>query len=233
MISVIIPTLNSELDLPRTLSALIPAAVEGIVKEVLIVDGGSQDFTLNIADNSGAKIINCERGRGKQLKAGAQNALYPWLLFLHADTELMLGWERIVMEFIERIEHNNSKLQAASFRFKLSDVGLRPKLLEALVSIRCRLLKLPYGDQGLLIPRILYNEVKGYSCLPIMEDVDLVSRVGRKRICILPVEARTSARRYQNEGYFKRILRNQLCLLLYLIGVKAELIARIYENNPK
>ncbi|MFM7084003.1 MAG: TIGR04283 family arsenosugar biosynthesis glycosyltransferase [Hyphomicrobium sp.] len=231
MISVIIPTLNSELDLPKTLNALVPAAIEGIIKEVIIVDGGSEDLTLKIADNAGAKIISCERGRGKQLKTGAYEARYPWLLFLHADTELMLGWESIVCEFVEKIEKMKLNSQAAAFRFKLSDSGWRPKLLEALVALRCWLLKLPYGDQGLLISRSLYDEIGGYNCQPIMEDIDIIRRLGRQRIRLLPVDAKTSARRYKQEGYFKRTLRNQICIILYIIGIKREHIAHFYEKT--
>lgn len=232
MISVIIPTLDAELDLAKTLISLIPSAIEGIVKEVIIVDGGSVDLTLKIAEEAGAKIITSERGRGTQLRKGASQAKNSWLLFLHADTQLEAGWEKKVFEFIEKIEGKALHPQAAAFRFKLSDTGFKPRLLEILVGIRCWLLKLPFGDQGLLMSRRLYSEINGYSCYPIMEDVDIIRRLGRKRITLLPIEAITSARRYKMEGYIKRTLKNQLCLILYLMGIKTEILSKMYEKKP-
>ena len=124
MISVIIPTLNAENDLPTTLNALIPAAISGIVKEVIVVDGGSHDHTVRIADNAGAKIITSEKGRGKQLNKGATQALSPWLLFLHADTELTEGWERAVnLLKIAKFKINKSMQQPFNSNYQMWDGG--------------------------------------------------------------------------------------------------------------
>jgi glycosyltransferase involved in cell wall biosynthesis len=95
MISVVIPTLNSEAGLPATLARLVPATVDGLVREVIIVDGGSSDGTRAIAELTGARLITAARGRGTQLAAGAAKARFPWLLFLHADTGLEEGWQRV------------------------------------------------------------------------------------------------------------------------------------------
>jgi rSAM/selenodomain-associated transferase 2 len=231
MISVVIPTLDAEEDLGRTLAALVPAAVEGIVREVIIVDGGSRDRTLEVADHAGAEIMKSEPGRGNQLKAGAARARFPWLLFLHADTVLEAGWERDVAQFIERVDSGRLAPRAAAFRFTLDDLGFAPRALETLVLLRTTLLKLPYGDQGLLIPRRLYDEIGGFKPLPVMEDVDIVRRLGRRRILPLRSRAVTSAARYRRDGYLMRVLRNQWCLMLYFLNVPASTIARIYGSR--
>lgn len=228
MISVVIPTLNAERTLPATLSALVLPAVDGIVREVIIVDGGSTDQTRKVADVSGAELLVSEPGRGRQLAMGASAARFPWLLFLHADTVLEDGWQREAASFINAVESRDMESAAAAFRFKLDDKGLRPRMLEALVRARCATLRLPYGDQGLLISRKLYNEVGGYKPLPIMEDVDLVRRLGRRRVALLTSDAETSADRYRREGYLRRMLRNQTCLALYSAGLPINTILRLY-----
>ena len=228
MISVVIPTLNAEQGLAATLAALIPAAVDGLVREVIIVDGGSSDRTARIADDAGAHLLQSESGRGKQLIAGAAKARSDWILFLHADTVLEAGWEREVAALMERVGNGARTATAASFRFALDDVGLKPRVLEAHVGLRCLLLRLPYGDQGLLIPRRLYEQLGGYRALPLMEDVDLVRRLGRGRLVLLRARAVTSAVRYRRDGYAHRALRNFACLLLFYLRVPATRIARIY-----
>lgn len=231
MISVVIPTLDAERGLPATLAALVGAAVEGLVREVIVADGGSRDATQQIAEEMGATVIPAPTGRGSQLAAGARHARMPWLLFLHADTALEYGWEREASDFMRRVDHSPGSLRAACFRFSLDDVGLAPRVLEGVVQLRSTLLSLPYGDQGLLIPRRLYDEVGGFRELPIMEDIDIVGRIGRRRLATLRSRALTSAFRYRSDGYFGRIARNQTCLALYYLGVSAERIARLYAGR--
>jgi rSAM/selenodomain-associated transferase 2 len=202
--------------------------VEGVVREVVIVDGGSTDRTLHIADAAGAAIVKASAGRGGQLIAGAKTARFPWLLFLHADTLLEPTWSREAAQFIERQDGGQHPIGAAAFRFALDDQGTRPRLVEAGVGLRATLLKLPYGDQGLLIPRALYDEIGGYRALPLMEDVDIIRRLGRRRVTILRTAAVTSASRYRRDGYVTRIARNVSCLVLYSAGVPMRIIKRIY-----
>lgn len=231
MISVIIPTLNAGQRLPSTLSALVPAAVDGIVREVLIVDGGSTDRTRQVADHAGAEFLEAERGRGSQLAHGAMRAKFPWLLFLHADTVLEDGWDRKALQFMRRTDLGERPRAAAAFHFKLDDKGLAPRTLEALVRMRCALLRLPYGDQGLLMSRSLYAEIGGFKPLAIMEDVDMVRRLGRRRIEFLDANATTSAERYRRDGYIVRTLRNTTCLALYTAGLPIATIERIYAKG--
>jgi rSAM/selenodomain-associated transferase 2 len=229
MISVVIPTLNAERGLAACLTALVPAAVEGLVREVIVVDGGSSDRTVNIVDQAGAILVRTAPGRGQQLAAGAERARMPWLLFLHADTVLEAGWEREVSAFIERAEGQDRPHTVAAFRFALDDLGFKPRLVELAVTARCALLRLPYGDQGLLIPRPLYSRLGGYRPLPLMEDVDLVQRIGRRRIVVLRARAVTSASRYRQDGYLRRVLRNLSCLGLFFLRVPARMIVRFYR----
>jgi len=231
MITVVIPTLDAEEGLAATLTALVPGVIAGLIRDVIIVDAGSRDRTLKIADAAGAVIVHAtEAGRGPQLAAGAEAAQGSWLLFLHADTVLEPGWENEVGAFMERIETGQRPEAAAVFRFALDDTGFLPRLIETGVAARCTLFRLPYGDQGLLIPRRLYNAIGGYRPLPLMEDVDLVRRLGRARTIVLRARAVTSAIRYRRDGYVLRVLRNWACLLMYYVRVPSRVIARFYSN---
>jgi rSAM/selenodomain-associated transferase 2 len=228
MISVVIPTLNAEHHLARTLTALVPAAVDGVVREVIIADGGSTDATEAIAEAAGATFIKTDRGRGQQLKAGAGRAKCRWLLFLHADTVLQPPWEEEAVRFMRAVDLGERGEAAGAFRFALDDGGPWARLLEAMVHLRCLLLRLPYGDQGLLISRKLYDEVGGFQPLSLMEDVDMVRRLGRRRIARLRAAALTSSRRYRAGGYGFRTLRNLTCLTLYYMRVPPRYIVKLY-----
>jgi len=228
MISVVIPCFNAEATLGPTLAALVPAVVDGVVQEAIIVDGGSTDETIAIAEAAGARFIRAQRGRGVQLQAGAAAARGDWLLFLHADTVLEPGWAEEAAGFMERVATGRRAPAAAAFRFALDDDGLMPRLLEWMVALRCLLFALPYGDQGLLISRDLYRELGGFRSLPLMEDVDLVRRLKRRQRVMLKSRAVTSGARYRNEGYVARSLRNLCCITLYYLRVPARVLARLY-----
>jgi hypothetical protein len=129
---------------------------------------------------------------------------------------------------MERAESGRRPQAAAFFRFALDDDGSMPRLMEWLVHWRCRLFALPYGDQGLLIPRNLYNRLGGFRPLPLMEDVDLVSRLKRCELVMLKSRAVTSGERYRREGYLARGLRNLGCILLYYLRVPPRVLARLY-----
>lgn len=223
MISVIIPTFNAARHLPATFLSIFDAAVEGYVSEVIVSDGGSANSTRAIAEDAGATVIVGERGRGQQLRAGAEAARKPWLLFLHADTALEKGWTDEAEAFIKK-----GRDVAAAFRFRLADNGLQPRLLKSAVALRCKLFALPYGDQGLLISRQLYDAVGGFAPISLMEDVDIVQRLGRGRIAMLKTAAVTSAERFKRDGYFRRSFSNLSCLMAYYRGVPPEILAERY-----
>jgi len=224
-ISIIIPALDAAASLHRTLARLGVAGDRPAVHEIIVVDGGSRDATRDIARAGGARVIPSLAGRGRQLAAGAAAARGEWLLFLHADTALDPDWSLHVERFIGAPDNRD---RAAVFRFALDDDAPAARRLERIVAWRVARLGLPYGDQGLLIARELYHRIGGFAPLPLMEDVDLIRRVGRDRLVVLECRAVTSAARYARHGYFVRSLRNLLCLGLYFGGVPPRMIIRLY-----
>lgn len=191
--------------------------------EIIVVDGGSADETPAIAERNGARLVRSARGRGVQLAAGAAAAQGDWLLFVHADTLLAPGWREAADRHMAR-----QRGKAACFRFRLDAREWQARLIETGVALRVRLLGLPYGDQGLLISRRLYDETGGYRPLPLMEDIDLVDRIGGVRLERLSVAALTSPDRWRRDGWLRRSARNLICLALYRSGMSAERVARLY-----
>ncbi len=224
-LSVVIPTLNAEATLTASLESLF-AAVGGPVGEVIVVDCGSIDRTVEIAAAAGARVLSAPRGRGHQLRAGGTAAAMDWILFLHADTRLEPGWEETVRNYMEAEENRE---HAAAFRFRLDSEAPAARRVERLVTWRNRTFRLPYGDQALLLHRTLYQRVGGFRPMPLFEDVDIIRRLGRRRVRLLDAAALTSSSRFQRDGWWLRPLRNLSCLLLYLLGVPPSIIARVYK----
>ncbi len=228
MISVVIPTLNAEARLAECLDALVRAAMSGLIKEVIVVDGGSVDASPEIADAFGATLLTAPAGRGGQLKTGGEAAKGGWLLFLHADTILEEGWEREAGAFMKE-----GDARAAVFTLRFDAEGLAPKLVAAGAMARTRLLSSPYGDQGLLISRALYQAIGGYKPMPLFEDVDIIRRLvrakGRKALHVLDARAVTSAERYERDGYLRRILKNFWHLMRFHLGAAPETLAKSYR----
>jgi rSAM/selenodomain-associated transferase 2 len=218
LLSVIIPALNAAASLPATLDAL-----GALPDEVLVVDGGSVDVTRAAAAAGGARVLSAARGRGGQLAAGVAAAEHAWLLLLHADTRLGPHWADAA-----RAHMRSTPDRAGYFRFALDSDDRRAQRLRRVVAWRCRALALPYGDQGLLLHRDLLRAVGGIRPLPLMEDVDLVRRLGRHRLSALDADAITSAAKWRHEGWYRRSARNLLCLSLYFAAVPPRLIARLY-----
>jgi glycosyltransferase involved in cell wall biosynthesis len=206
-------------------------AFEPVAREVILVDAGSRDRTCEIADWAGADVIAAGPGRGAQLAAGAARARQPWLLFLNADTVLDHGWEREASHFMEKVDRDPSRPSAAAFRFALDDEGSAPRLLEGLARLRCSALRLPYGEQGLLIPRRLYDAIGGHRELPVSEDVDIARRLGRRRIKLLRTRAVTSAQGYREDGYLRRVLNNQLNLVRYALNARPARTAKLRDER--
>jgi glycosyltransferase involved in cell wall biosynthesis len=219
MISVVIPALNAERCLPRCFDSLIPAAVRGVVREVIVADGGSSDGTLEIADVAGAHVVSAGKSRSAQLIAGANVARSDWILFLLPETALEQGWEVEAESFMAQAIPERPR--AAVFRFALEDFGGEVRRAEAKANLRAWLLALPYGDQGLLMPKRLYKKLGGYRALARMEDADLVRRIGRRRLVSLRARAINVARPHDGA------LRGVWLSLLHMLRIPVWVVAKL------
>jgi rSAM/selenodomain-associated transferase 2 len=214
-LSVVIPTLNAAATLPGCLASLRPGAP--LIREIIVVDGGSMDGTLQLTE--AAIVLNTPAGRGGQLRAGIAAASGDFLLLLHADTCLSPNWPKAVAAASPDL--------AGYFHLRLDSPRRMARMIERIVALRCRALSLPYGDQGLLISRALLVQFGGMPDLPLMEDVALARRL-KGRLRPLPATATTSAAKYEHDGWLQRPLRNLLCLTMYFAGVPPETIRKFY-----
>ncbi len=221
-ISVVIPVLNSEAALVGCASALMEGVEAGLIREVIVSDGGSCDATQVIADEIGATWVSGPASRGGQLMRGCVAAKGEWLLILHADTQLQARWSEAVKQHLI----GNA---AGYFRLAFDAKGLGARYVERWANLRSRLFQLPYGDQGLLISRALYDEVGGYLDQPLMEDV-AIARALWGQLIGLDAVALTSAEKYINQGWLVRGGRNLWTLARYFFGVPVETLAAAYRR---
>ncbi|HAR52001.1 TIGR04283 family arsenosugar biosynthesis glycosyltransferase [Roseovarius nubinhibens] len=218
-LTVIIPTLNAEATLPACLAALFEGVEAGLIRELLISDGGSSDATAQIADEVGAELVTGTPSRGGQLRRGAAVARGEWLLILHADTRLAPDWSAAVAAAM-------AAGRPGYFKLRFDTPGLAPRLVAGWANLRARLFGLPYGDQGLLISRRAYEAAGGYPDIPLMEDVALVRKL--PRLTRIEAEALTGAEKYLRDGWLRRGGRNLLLLTRYLLGADPNRLARKY-----
>lgn len=218
-VSVVIPTLNEEACLGSLLDVLLRVGPH----EVIIADGDSSDRTLAVAEEAGAKIVSAPRGRAAQMNHGAAVATGEHLLFLHADTVPPASYEAVINRIL-----GVPGTAVGAFRFELdSDLPAAP-LIESLVSLRCQLQGTPYGDQGLFVRRHVFDHLGGFPEWPAMEDVDFVRRLKRMgKVRISDESARTSARRWRNQGVIRTFLGHQLMLASYRVGLSPRQIAKL------
>tara|TARA_R110001599_G_scaffold58903_1_gene163146 strand:+ start:656 stop:1345 length:690 start_codon:yes stop_codon:yes gene_type:complete len=222
-LSIIIPTLNAAADLPLCLESLMPGLESGLIREVIVSDAFSEDETAAIAEAAGATFLTSAKGRGRQLVAGAEAARGDWFLFLHADTALSREWaERVA----DHIRDRPGKAGVFRLKYRSDDKGAR--WLETRANRRARWLGLPYGDQGLLISRKLYDQIGGYPDVRLMEDVMIVRAVGKGNLAFLDADARTSAVKYERDGWRKRAWKNAWMLARFLLGTSPDKLAKDY-----
>ncbi|MDP2157649.1 MAG: TIGR04283 family arsenosugar biosynthesis glycosyltransferase [Nitrospirota bacterium] len=222
MISVIIPALNEEMNIARCIESI---RAEGFSGEIIIADGGSKDRTREIArSHADVIVIDTPKGRGTQMNIGAALATGDILLFLHADTILDQGWATELNAALD-----NPHVVGGAFTFSIDDPALKYRLVEAWVSMRCRIFSLPYGDQAIFIRRNAFQKLGGYKEIPLMEDVDIISRMKKLgSIAVLGKKAVTSGRRWVSKGLLRTAAINQMTKLMYHLGVSPERLARFY-----
>ena len=226
-ISIVIPAKDAANDLPGCLAALFAGVEAGLVREVIISAVPSNDTKMrSIADDAGAVWVEGSEGRGTQLKRGAEAARGDWLLFVHADTWLSSDWPEAARKHIR-----NAPDKAGAFKLAFRSKSRRARIVEALTNWRARTFGLPYGDQGLLISRTLYDEIGGFDPVPLMEDVMIVRKIGKARLVELPARAATSGAKQERDGWFGRSLRNLWLLFRFSRGASPEQLAKAYYGK--
>ena len=223
-ISIIIPTINEANNLPLLLSDLSFIQKEG---EIIIVDCGSKDKTIDVANIYGAKVYKSkERNRGLQLNIGAKNSRGDWLMFLHADTRLTHDWFRKINSFLK-----GNKNSIYYFTFKINNKKIVYRVLEILVNFRSRFFKQPYGDQGLIIHKTTYLKNNGFRKIPLMEDVDFLRRLNKtKDLKQINLPIFISSRKWERTNIFLQAIKNWQFRRRWL---KGESLKSIYSEYYK
>ena len=224
-ISIIIPTLNEANNLPLLLSDLLTTYKEG---EIIIVDCGSEDRTIDVANIYGAKVYRSkEKNRGLQLDLGAKNSKGDWLMFLHADTRLTHDWFRKIYPFLKG---NNNNIYY--FKFKINNKKIIFRVLEILVNLRSQFFKQPYGDQGLIIHRTTYFKNNGFRKIPLMEDIDFLRRLDNKKdLKQLNLPILISSRKWERTNIFLQAIKNWHFRRRWLKGESLKSIYSDYYKN--
>ena len=219
-LSVVIPALN---EADQVVGAIESAEVPGV--EVVVVDGGSEDATRELATAAGARVITSPGGRAVQLAAGVRETHGDAILFLHADTRLPSGFDAAVARVL-----GDAGIVGGAFRFRFDRSSPALNFVQWGARLRVALFKFPYGDQAVFVRRQTLEAIGGIAQVPLMEDLDLVTalrRCGRLATIALPVT--TSARRYQEAGVFRTMFWHWLAAGARLLGVDRARIARWYQ----
>ncbi len=222
-VTIIIPTLNEAPRLPATLTRLGDRERQ----EIIVADGGSSDGTLEIAQRFGARVVNSKPGRAIQMNHAAGVAGGGFLIFLHADTQLPDDYLLEVTRIL-----TTQAVSGGAFRLRIRGEKWGFRLIELVTNLRSRLFSTPYGDQALFVAARTFRETGGFLETPIMEDFELVRRLGRSgRIVISPSAATTSARRWKRLGLVRTTLRNWGIVLAYWCGVSPQKLAAWYRRG--
>lgn len=223
-LAIVMPVLNEAGALRTHLTEALAAA-----DETWVVDGGSRDDSLGIAEELGAHTATAPAGRGSQLRHGAELALHAGaeaLVFLHADTSLPPH----ARNDIESALRGGAK--GGGFCVRFDDPRAVFRIGERIVNLRTRLLSAPLGDQAQFVAAAAYVEIGGMREWPILEDIDFVRRLRRHgRVQVLAGPVVTAARRFQERGIVRTIARNWLIWLLYLGGVPPHRLATLYPRR--
>jgi len=227
-LSVIIPALNEAASIAETLGDLANclAGCRGAGAEVLVVDGGSDDATREIAVPLCDRVIEGPRGRARQMNAGAANARGETLWFLHADTRVPPGATAVIEQVVA------SGREWGRFDVRLS--GRRPSLriVERMMNLRSTQSGIVTGDQGLFVTRAAFDAVGGYPDIPLMEDIALSRRLRQRQrptrigMCLV-----TSSRRWEQDGVWSTILLMWRLRTAYALGADPARLARLYRNR--
>ncbi len=225
-ISIIIPTLDEADSIHATLDALRFFDGENI--EIILVDGGSSDATVSIAENYRVKILHSERGRGKQLQIGANAASGEILWFVHADT---IAPPDAISQIRRALQA--SHIIGGNFTIRFDGERFAAKFLSWLYP-KLNYLGLIYGDSAIFVRRDIYERIGGFKAFPIFEDLDFVERLKREGdVATLPAVVVTSSRRFENKSFLLTFTRWTILQILYWCGASPDALLKIYFPNPK
>ena len=225
MISIIIPTLDEERSLPPLLAAI---RQQGTAHEVIVVDGGSRDRTVELARSSGVRTLVSRSGRGAGMSIGAEASRGDVLLFLHADSTLPPG----ALDRITDVLASNANITGGNFRLVFDgDTDFSRGLTRFCAWIR--LLGFYYGDSGIFVRRSVYQAIGGFRPIPVMEDWDFVRRLQRfgRTCCIEDPPLVTSSRRFAGRHPFEIIYGLVRIHVLFWFGVSPDRLVEIYGKQ--
>ncbi|MDR4307851.1 glycosyltransferase [Chelatococcus sambhunathii] len=228
MLSVVIPTRNDERALVRTLASLVPAAADGVVRDVIVADSGSTDATLEVADLAGCRVAGPVPGgpqaRGALLDGAVRTAKGPWVMVLEPGVVLEEGWHREAAAMIETLERRGeAERRALTFSFGLDSFDASARLSERFAGLTRLLTGLPRPEQGLLVHRSLYDRAGGFRNLPAMAGADLLRRIGSRRLLRLRSRALAPVDPDARGAWGKAALRGGLLMLRLPTSVVARL----------
>jgi rSAM/selenodomain-associated transferase 2 len=226
-LSIIVPVFHEEENIRDLIERLNRLDIDK-KSEVIVVDGAPEKDTLGAIDGNHVMKISCERGRAKQMNAGASAARGKVLIFLHADTELPVQALAKIHALMER-----SGYVGGAFDLGIKSNKFIFRVIEKLASWRSRLNRIPFGDQAIFVRREYFNKIGGYKEIPVMEDAELMRRIKKSGdpIWIFPERVMTSPRRWEKEGVVYCTLRNWMLQVLYFLGVSPHKLAAFYKSG--
>jgi rSAM/selenodomain-associated transferase 2 len=229
-LSIIVPALNEAANIAATLSPLQPMRTRGV--EVVLVDGGSSDDTCGIATSMVDRVLSSERGRAKQMNAGAAVASGDALLFLHADSLLPADGDEWIRKALAGPPW--PPWQWGRFDVAISGTHFMLPVIAWFMNHRSRMTGIATGDQGIFVTRALFNEVGGFPDQPLMEDIALSARLRRVGpAACLRTAITTSGRRWEKHGVWRTILLMWRLRFSYYRGASPESIHRAYYKEHK
>jgi rSAM/selenodomain-associated transferase 2 len=222
-ITVIVPTLDEA----AWIGAALAAARAAGVREIIVVDGGSQDETARVARQYADVVLTAPRGRALQMNAGAAAARGDVLLFLHADTHLPAGFDTAVLTALA-----DPAVVGGRFDVRLVPSTRLLALIGALMNLRSRLSRIATGDQAIFVRRAVFDEMGGFEPIPLMEDLAFTRNLKRRgRVACLTARVETSSRRWLVNGPLRTVLLMWWLRLLYFCGVEPERLRRYYADT--
>lgn len=223
--SIIIPVYKEKSIINNTIGYI--KSLEDINKaEIIIVDGDKKGSTIKHISNDNIIKILSVKERGTQMNIGAEMAKGKTLIFLHADTLLPFNSLQIIDNIL-----SNKKYKAGAFDLGIDSKKIIFRIIGFISSIRSRITRIPYGDQAYFINRNYFFEIGKFKSMPIMEDVELMHRIKKRKdkIYIVHDKVKTSSRRWEKEGIICCTLRNWTLIILYYLGFKPEKIIKFYK----